>query len=244
MSGADAPISAHQDKLLEALETAAAQDTGYKGSDEVLRTRVELVKLQFDYAWRAFQLHAQQRVSVFNFFILLVGASANAYALLLSRNQWPAAAAIVAALAAVLSVFFLFLDRRNEELVHVAEDVLRELERDVIFKGFRGEVGHGARRRPLAFAVERERRAGPQQLGIHLREAEDVSYLAGELKKGHRPGELPLVWVRDFLRLPADGRSPYRHGFWFPVVYTVIGATFALAFANALYAGAPAAGSG
>ena len=55
-------------------------------SQEFQRDEVTtLVQTKFEYAWRYFALHARQRVTMFNFFLLGSGVIANAYGLLL-RN--------------------------------------------------------------------------------------------------------------------------------------------------------------
>lgn len=84
--------------------------------------------MQFEYAWRWFDLHAKQRVSMFNFFLLSVGALATAYGLLL-REQLYVVAAVAAFMGVFVSLVSCMLDVRNRELVKMGEEALKEVER-------------------------------------------------------------------------------------------------------------------
>ena len=84
--------------------------------------------MQFEYAWRWFDLHAKQRVSMFNFFILSVGALATAYGLLL-REQLYVVAAVAAFVGVFVSLVSCLLDVRNHELVKMGEEALKGVER-------------------------------------------------------------------------------------------------------------------
>jgi hypothetical protein len=83
-----------------------------------------LHKLQFDYAWKWFNYHADQRVKMFNFMLVVLGIFAagivNAF------DKAPnTVTAFLCFFAAGLAVVFTFLDRRNRDLVWLGEDVLR-----------------------------------------------------------------------------------------------------------------------
>jgi hypothetical protein len=80
------------------------------------------------YAWEYFKLHAQQRQSVFNFFIVISGAVITGYIGTHSQTlspqledfRWVFGAALV-----VLTFLFWRLDNRNSSLVKLAEAHLR-----------------------------------------------------------------------------------------------------------------------
>ena len=84
--------------------------------------------MQFEYAWRWFDLHAKQRVSMFNFFLISVGALATAYGLLL-REQLYVVAAVAAFLGVLVSLVSCLLDVRNRQLVKMGEEALKEVEK-------------------------------------------------------------------------------------------------------------------
>jgi hypothetical protein len=151
----------------------------------------KLLKLRFNYSWNAFEFHAKQRISMFNFFILFAGITANAIANLLRANLF-VPAGILAFIGGVVSIVFIFFDRRNEELVHFAEDNLRELERDIVFINYQRDI-EWPRRRTLFGRMNKK--IINRQLGIHLRESEDI---------------------RD------KGRSHYEHGRWIPILQFLI----------------------
>ncbi len=81
------------------------------------------------HAWNYFQLHAQQRLSVFNFYIVLAGALTTG--LVTSLPKADEQTALPIALGSLL-IFFSFvfsrLDVRNSSLIKNAEGGLREIE--------------------------------------------------------------------------------------------------------------------
>ncbi len=90
------------------------------------------VELHFEYAWRWFALHANQRISMFHFFLIGTGILANAYVLLI-RESFEGMAGGLAIVGALVSIVFALLDRRNRQLVHMGEEVLKDLESRVLF---------------------------------------------------------------------------------------------------------------
>lgn len=90
------------------------------------------------YAWKWFEYHAKQRVSMFNFFLLASGVFAHATVSLICEKYFIPAMGL-AFIGIIVSFSFLVLDRRNAGLVDMGEDVLRRLEDDSLFpKDFRG----------------------------------------------------------------------------------------------------------
>jgi hypothetical protein len=78
-----------------------------------------------DHAWRYFALHAQQRISVFNFFVVLSGILATGIGAGIQAGK--SMASVVAILGALLTLFsyvFHRLDGRGSELVKMAEESL------------------------------------------------------------------------------------------------------------------------
>lgn len=93
----------------------------------------ELVKLQFDYAWKWFNYHADQRVKMFNFMLIALGIFASAIVSAMDKGLSDAAISLLCFLSALLALFFLFLDSRNKYLLRLAEEVLTQLEKSAIF---------------------------------------------------------------------------------------------------------------
>src|SRR5260370_29011163 len=94
---------------------------------------LELRKLQFDYAWKWFSFHADQRVKMFNFMLIVFGIFAAGVVNALDKDLPPVAIAGLCFFAAFLAWAFMRLDRRNRDLVWLGEDVLMDLERKAIF---------------------------------------------------------------------------------------------------------------
>ena len=80
----------------------------------------ELLRLKLDYAWRWFALHAKQRVTMFNYFLVASGILANAYGLLLREELWGVAIG-VAGIGSIVGLVSLGLDVRNRQLVKLGE---------------------------------------------------------------------------------------------------------------------------
>lgn len=83
----------------------------------------EAHRLAHEYAWSWFEYHAQQRLQLFNFSIVALGALAAASATFLSQAAY-IAAGLTAVFAGALAIAFLRLDQRNSELTRLAERYL------------------------------------------------------------------------------------------------------------------------
>jgi hypothetical protein len=82
------------------------------------------------HAWDYFAFHAQQRQTVFNFFLILIGASVAAYASTLAKadGSHDYFHSVLGLLVVVSSFLFWRLDKRNSRLVKLAEDPLKKFE--------------------------------------------------------------------------------------------------------------------
>jgi hypothetical protein len=161
-----------------------------------------LFENRLKYAWDYFDFHARQRTTMFNFFLIFVGFVLNAYATVLKDGHFDIAV-FVAIAGAILIPFFLMFDRRNEELVHVAEAVLSSLEKDVLFTGYERTVKWPMRRKWWGRMRDESTKA---QLGILLRQTADEEALDASGKK--------------------LGKSKYEHGRLYPLFQVVIGVLF------------------
>ena len=108
------------------------------------------MKLQFEYGWRWFEYHARQRISMFNYVLLITGILANAYVASYKEGYTEVAVAI-ALLGFYTSVGFVFLDIRNHALVKEGENVLEKLEGTI----FGQDIAKGSEQALAPFAVER-----------------------------------------------------------------------------------------
>ena len=90
-------------------------------------------QLQFDYAWKWFSYHADQRVKMFNFMLVVFGFLVAAIVNAVVGKQQPWFTAILCLIGAALAWIFVALDTRNERLLRFAEEVLTHLEKTAIF---------------------------------------------------------------------------------------------------------------
>jgi hypothetical protein len=91
----------------------------------------ELNQRMLDHSWRYFELHAGQRMTLFNYFLALSGVALAGLAACLqgARYLWPIGAALGMGLTIIASVFWK-LDQRTSFLVKHAEKAVVQLERE------------------------------------------------------------------------------------------------------------------
>ncbi len=82
-----------------------------------------------EHAWKYFQLHAAQRIAVFNFFVAASGLQTAGLIYSLRGGYGTAAYSIAAGISlALLSVVFWKLDRRVSAMIKVSEEVIVKIE--------------------------------------------------------------------------------------------------------------------
>jgi hypothetical protein len=152
----------------------------------------KLFQARYGYAWACFDFHAKQRMTMFNFFLIFAGFVINAWVAAIDKQLY-VPAIVVSLVGAVVAAFFVFLERRNEELVYIAEDVLEKLENDVLFVDFKAKVISPRRRNLFGCRERKDKRE--ITLGILSRQT---------------------VEENDF------GKSPYSHGNWMPGIQILV----------------------
>jgi hypothetical protein len=92
----------------------------------------EFRKLQFDYAWKWFAFHADQRTKMFNFMLVAFGFFVAAIVGSIGKLE-PWFTATLCFVGAGVAWIFVGLDWRNERLVRLGEEALTHLEKTAIF---------------------------------------------------------------------------------------------------------------
>ncbi|MBI5698962.1 hypothetical protein HZC35_01450 [Candidatus Saganbacteria bacterium] len=87
-------------------------------------------ELAFQYSWGWFKYHAQQRYSAFNYFLLTIGALSWAYMQKpeIINNDLNLMRTAIGLLGFFISLAFLFIEKRNTELVNDGRAGLDKLE--------------------------------------------------------------------------------------------------------------------
>jgi len=165
----------------------------------------KLYGARFEYAWRYFNFHATQRTTMFNFFIVFSGFLINACFSLLQNNHH-ILLLLASTLGTAITLFFVFLERRNEELVHVAEEILRALEKEVLFKDLESTIKWPKQRTWLGKMIEPDTEKIP--LGIFIRQDYDETQ---------------------------NRKSKYFHGTWLPRIQLTIACMYLLLAFYSLY---------
>lgn len=90
-------------------------------------------KASLEHAWRYFQLHAAQRITVFNYFLVATGLAFAGVATAVQANDWRVALAIPGGVLLAMTAFVCWkLDQRSAFLVKQAEAALAAAEREVL----------------------------------------------------------------------------------------------------------------
>jgi hypothetical protein len=108
--------------------TTPAQTAAATGPSPEERLRLA----QFDYAWKWFDYHADQRTKMFNYMLIAMSLFANAIVTSIDKNLCLVATALCV-VSSIVAIIFARLDFRNQTLVRFGEDVLRQIETRWLF---------------------------------------------------------------------------------------------------------------
>jgi hypothetical protein len=86
--------------------------------------------IQLRYAWDWFSHHSRQRLTAFNFFLIVMGAIVVGYTQAVDDHA-PALCACLGLLGVIVAIAFWGTEVRNEELVNCGRVVLDDLERQL-----------------------------------------------------------------------------------------------------------------
>jgi hypothetical protein len=177
--------------------------------DKGIETRRWLFEKRLEYARNFFAHHAKQRMDMFNYFLLFAGLALSAFANVFKDGHY-GTSTIIAMVAALLTIVFMFLDRRNEELVHISEDSLEALEFDLLFTNY-NRVIDWPRRRGLLGKMHKGQSRTERPLGIFRRQTADITgILSDQSVQGDESKRQKEIW-------PHRKESHYAHGRWLPI---------------------------
>lgn len=90
-----------------------------------------LAQRSIDHAWRYFELHAKQRMTVFNFYLAISGVfSAGIGACIQAGTKMAIITSVLGGFLSLISFLFWKLDQRVSEMIKRAESALRVIEGD------------------------------------------------------------------------------------------------------------------
>ena len=93
-------------------------------------SRLDLIEPMLNHAWSYFQLHAQQRLTAFNFYIVLSSVLTAGLFAALQKDDIGLVPAAIGFLLGIISFVFAKLDGRNKQLTRNGERALRSLQQD------------------------------------------------------------------------------------------------------------------
>ena len=88
--------------------------------------------MKMEYAWNWFKLHAEQRMKLFNYFLITTGILFTAFIQSVSYDIWELAVS-VCIVGIFESIAFIVFDFRNRKLIAYAADVLHDIENNFLF---------------------------------------------------------------------------------------------------------------
>lgn len=184
----------------------------------------ELTKQRFDYAWKWFAYHADQRVKLFNYMIIATGILAAGIGnALRENNENYLFAGILSVLGILFGIAFRQLDKRNSTLVWYGEDMLRQIERDCLFNG--ATLNYARTVKGEAYRFE-------TPMGILNREATDINDLKSATEEEI---DIKNADTKTFGTGSCDRAHDGKHRFWFPVAAFGIMGMFALLLGYTVY---------
>jgi hypothetical protein len=88
-----------------------------------------------NHAWRYFELHACQRISLIRYFVIVLSLYVTGSGYLIAKFKDKSCmeeegVIFFSMIFIIISIIFWWLDNRNRKLIHIAEDSLREYEQD------------------------------------------------------------------------------------------------------------------
>lgn len=92
-------------------------------------TKNQNFEKSLEHAWKYFELHANQRITIFNYFLIISGALSAGLATTLQGSQrFSSLGVVLGVLLVVVSFVFWKLDQRVSYLIKHAETVIGEIE--------------------------------------------------------------------------------------------------------------------
>lgn len=90
-------------------------------------------KMVFEHLWRYFELHANQRIALFRYYLVFFSLYVTGTGFLLSKNNLNRNTEMdfimaVSFVFVLITIIFILLDARNRELIHIAEASLQHYE--------------------------------------------------------------------------------------------------------------------
>jgi hypothetical protein len=96
-------------------------------SDSITKFDTQKTPAISTYAWNWFSYHANQRLTAFHYFLIIVGFLVAGYVTCVEKKLY-ALQVVLGFVGVLISVAFLALDARNEQLVDDGRDALRKIE--------------------------------------------------------------------------------------------------------------------
>ncbi|MBJ8442700.1 RipA family octameric membrane protein [Acinetobacter bereziniae] len=92
--------------------------------------RLEINQTLLDHAWKYFEIHSEQRIKLFNFYLVIMAASGSALAYVIQNKNQSILGIFLGLFIVFASFIFWKLDQRTSFLVKQSERILRNLEKE------------------------------------------------------------------------------------------------------------------
>ncbi len=103
---------------------------GLSATNDLLSANdLETVKARMTYAWSVWEFHGRQRLSMFNYFLVITGVLISGYLAALKEEALPGLPPALCLLGLILCWVFAMIDWRNREMLYFADNLLQESEK-------------------------------------------------------------------------------------------------------------------
>ena len=92
---------------------------------------LDILKAKLSYAWNVWEFHGRQRMSMFNYFLVIVGILVNGYITTLKANGLRDIVLAICLLGFVQCFVFIMIDWRNRTILYFADGLLKESEKEL-----------------------------------------------------------------------------------------------------------------
>lgn len=98
-------------------------------------SELETLKAKLSYAWNVWEFHGRQRMSMFNYLLVIVGILVSAYITALKDKDLHGIVLAICLLGFVQCFVFVMIDWRNRAILYFADSLLRESEGELFKSG-------------------------------------------------------------------------------------------------------------
>lgn len=107
-------------------------------------TELDTLNAKLNYAWNVWEFHGRQRMSMFNYFLVITGILVSGYVAARSKDGPHEIVPAICLLGFVQCFVFIMIDWRNRTILYFADGLLREAEEQLFNNERKGPMSQRA----------------------------------------------------------------------------------------------------